>query len=288
MLFALDAEHAWIQKPDFTNYPHSGFLNHTTDGGLTWATITVPFSSANLTFLDEDNGWAMADLGAGAGSNAVAIYQTTDGGANWIQTYVNDPNLPNAGDTLPLGGLKSDIIPLNMQTAWVSGVTYTTGAVYLFRTDDGGHTWESVSLSLPPDSEAAQMSIEKDHMKFVSANDGFLAVHISGESTQTAVYVTHDAGDTWTLTSTLIPGFGALDFLSAQGAVIYNGTQFYVTRDAARTWNETQPDIVFGESYLAMDFVNLTSGWLITYDPTDHRSFYRTTDGGSTWFAIIP
>jgi photosystem II stability/assembly factor-like uncharacterized protein len=86
----------------------------------------------------------------------------------------------------------------------------------------------------------------------------------------------------------LIPGFGAADFLSAEDAVMYNGAQFHVTRDAAQTWNEIQPDIVFGESYLSMDFVNLTSGWLITYDPTDHRSFYRTTDGGTTWFAVIP
>ena len=287
-LFALDAEHVWMQKPDFTNYPNSGFLNRTSDGGMTWTTITVPFSGSILNFLDENNGWALADLGAGAGSNAVAIYQTTDSGGNWIQTYANDPNLPNAGDSLPLGGLKSDLILLNMQTAYVSGVTYTTGAVYLFRTDDGGHTWVSVSLPLPAGTENSQMSIENDHMKFVSATDGFLAVRVSGETTQTAVYVTHDAGTTWTLTPTLIPGYGAADFLSAQEAVIYNGAQFYVTRDAARTWSIIPPDVIFGESYNAMDFVNLTSGWLIPYDPTDHRSFYRTTDGGATWFAVIP
>ena len=287
-LFAFDAEHVWIQKPDFTNYPNSGFLTRTVDGGLTWSTITVPFSGSILHFLDENNGWALADLGAGAGSNAVAIYQTTDGGSNWIQTYVNDPNLPNAGDTLPLGGLKSDLIPLNMQTAYITGVTYATGSVYLYRTEDGGHTWSLVSLTLPTGTENSQMSIENNHMGFVSSSDGFLAVRISSDTTQTAIYVTHDAGATWTLTPTLIPGFGPADFLSETEAVLYNGAQFYVTRDAARTWSIIPPDVIFGESYNDMDFVNLTSGWLITYDPTDHRSFYRTTDGGATWFAVIP
>ena len=287
-LFALDANHVWMQKPDFANYPNSGFLNRTTDGGMTWTTITVPFSISMLTFLDENNGWAMADLGAGAGSNAVAVYQTTDGGNNWIQTYVNDPNQPNVGDSLPRGGLKSDLIPLNMQTAYVTGVTYTTGVAYLYRTDDGGHTWAVVSLPLPTGTENSQMSIENDHMGFVSGNDGFLSVRVSGDTTQTAVYVTHDAGASWTLTPMLIPGYGPVDFLSAQEMVIYNGAQFYVTRDAARTWSIIPPDIVFGESYNAMDFVNLISGWLITYGPTDHRSFYRTTDGGATWFAVIP
>ncbi len=287
-LFALDTDHVWMQKPDFSNYPNSGFLNRTSDGGMTWTTITVPFSGSMLAFLDESNGWALADLGAGAGSNAVAVFQTADGGTNWIRTYVNDPNSADAGDSLPLGGIKSDLIPLNMQTAWVSGVTYASGSVYLYRTDDGGYTWTPVSLPLPIGAENAQVSIEKDQMKFVSASDGFLAVRVVGDTTQTAVYVTHDTGAAWTLTPTLIPGSGAADFLSAEEMVMYNGNQFYVTKDAARTWSIIPPDIVFGESYLAMDFVNLASGWLITYDPTDHRSFYRTDDGGATWFPVIP
>ncbi len=287
-LFALSADHVWMQKPDFSNYPNSGFLNRTSDGGMTWTTITVPFSGSRLTFLDESNGWALADLGAGAGSNAVAVFQTADGGTNWIRTYVNDPNVAGAGDSLPLGGIKSDLIPLNMQTAWVSGVTYASGAVYLYRTDDGGYTWTPVSLPLPAGEDNSQLSIEKDQMRFVSASDGFLAVRVAGDTTQTAVYVTRNAGAAWTLTPTLIPGGGAADFLSAQEMVMYTGDQFYVTKDAARTWSSIPPDIVFGESYLAMDFVDLMSGWLITYDPTDHRSFYRTDDGGATWFPIIP
>ncbi len=287
-IFALDAERAWMQKPDFNNYPNSGFLNRTFDGGITWTTTTVPFSGARITFLDANNGWVLADLGAGAGSNAVAVYQTSDGGTTWVQTYINDPNHPNAGDTLPLGGLKSDLVPLNMQTAWVTGVTYASGSIYLYRTDDGGHTWTAVSLPLPEGTENAQMSVERDHMKFVSASDGFLAVRISGDTTQTAIYVTHDAGNTWTLTPTLIPVGGSANFLSAQEAVIYNGAQFYVTKDAARTWSIIPPDVVFGEAFNAMDFVNSQSGWVITLDPTGHRSFYRTTDGGATWFPVIP
>ena len=286
--FMLDVNHVWMQKPDFNNYPNSGFLNHTSDGGITWTTTTVPFSEAILTFLDANNGWALANLGLGAGSNAVAVFQTIDGGATWNLSYTNDPNLPNASDSLPLGGLKSNLVPLNMQTAWVSGVTYASGSIYLHRTDDGGHTWTSVPLPLPDNTENAQMGMDSDHMKFVSALDGFLTVRVAGNETQTAVYVTHDAGDTWTLTPTLIPGSGSADFLSANEAVIYNGAQFYVTRDAARTWSIIPPDVVFGDTFDAMDFVNLLSGWVVTLDPTGHRSFYRTTDGGTTWFPVIP
>jgi photosystem II stability/assembly factor-like uncharacterized protein len=87
----------------------------------------------------------------------------------------------------------------------------------------------------------------------------------------------------------LIPKGGSADFLSATEAVIYNGEQFYVTRDAARTWNTISPDVVFGETFARMDFVNLSSGWVLTVDPTTNQSsLFRTTDGGSTWLPVSP
>ncbi len=287
-IFILDKEHAWVQKPDFNNFPNNGLLYRTLDGGLNWAISSTPFSAGDLSFLDTSNGWMLADLGVGAGSNAVAVFQTTDGGATWTQTYTNDPNNPEAADSLPLGGIKSDLVPLNMQTAWVGGVVYSSGTVYLFRTDDSGRTWSTVNLELPEGAEDFELGIDRDQMQFVSATDGFLAVRMAGDSTQTAVYITNDGGDTWRLTPALIPGAGASDFLSAEEAVIYNGEEFYVTRDAARTWNTVMPDIVFGDSFGSMDFVNPNSGWVITVDPENHRSLYRTHDGGVTWLPVLP
>jgi photosystem II stability/assembly factor-like uncharacterized protein len=71
--------------------------------------------------------------------------------------------------------------------------------------------------------------------------------------------------------------------------VMYNGEQFYVTTDAAETWSTISPDVVFGESFANMEFVNLNTGWVITIDPTtNHRSLYKTTDGGTSWFPVLP
>ncbi|HLO14308.1 MAG TPA: hypothetical protein VK206_05735 [Anaerolineales bacterium] len=286
--FFLDQDQAWVQKPDFNNYPNNGLLYHTVDGGLNWTVSSTPFSGGDLSFLDANNGWMLADLGVGAGSNAVAVFQTTDGGATWSQTYTNDPNSPDAGKSLPLGGIKSDLVPLNMQTAWVGGVIYSSGTAYLYRTDDGGHNWSQVSLELPAGAENYELDIDKDQMQFVTAKDGFLVIRLAGDATQTAVYITNDAGNTWTLTSTLIPNAGASDFLSPQEVVIYNGKEFYVTRDAARTWATVSPNIVFGDSFANLDFVNPDTGWVITVDPSNHRSLYKTTDGGATWSPVIP
>jgi photosystem II stability/assembly factor-like uncharacterized protein len=258
------------------------------DGGITWTKYSTPFSDGDVSFLDAGNGWMMAGLGVATGRMGVAIFQTSDGGATWVRKYINDPTASGAGDSLPLGGLKSGLVPLTMQTAWVPGVTYSIGTVYLYRTDDGGVTWSQVSLPLPTGAENFELSMDADQMKFVTATDGFLTIRMTRDMIQTAIYVTHDGGNTWELTPTLIPYSGPADFLSVAEAVIYNGSQFYITRDAARTWSIIPPDIVFGDTFAFMDFVNLNSGWVVTLDPTNRRTFYRTNDGGSTWFPVIP
>ena len=285
----LDNNNVWVHLPDFEKYPNSGFLYRTSNGGMTWSSSSTPFSNGSLQFLDANNGWALANLGVATGSNAVAIFQTTNGGADWTQSYTNDPNNANAGNSLPLGGLKSGFAAINMQTAWVYGVIYSSGTPYLFRTDDGGADWKPVSLPLPPNAADYELSIDPGQMKFVTPTDGFIAMRFTGNQYQTAIYVTHDAGSTWTLTPTMIPDSGAADFLSANEAVVYNRQQFYATNDAAGTWSIIPPDVKFGDTFAIMDFVSPDAGWVVTSNPTDnHRSLYKTGDGGATWFPVIP
>jgi photosystem II stability/assembly factor-like uncharacterized protein len=105
--------------------------------------------------------------------------------------------------------------------------------------------------------------------------------------------VTVPGPETWlqvvVLTPTLISDGGAADFLSAEEAVVYNGSQFYVTRDAGRTWGIIPPDVKFGDTFAVMDFVSRSTGWVVTLDPTtNHRSLYKTGDGGATWFPVVP
>jgi photosystem II stability/assembly factor-like uncharacterized protein len=284
--FVLDTDHVWIQQQDFANFPNSGFQFRTSDGGINWSKFAVPYSGARLSFLDAEDGWALADLGVGAGSNAIAVYQTNDAGTTWNLKYINDPNYPGAGESLPLGGLKFGLTPLDSQRAWIHGVVYAPGTVYLFETKDGGVTWAQTPLPLPQSGANAELSVEQIH--FVSNTDAFLIMRVTSEQVNTAVYVSNDSGETWSLTPTLIPGGAIADFLSAQDLILYNREQFYVTRDAAQTWSIIPPDIRFDDIFAGMDFLNAFAGYVVTLDPTNHRSLYRTDDGGATWLPIVP
>ncbi len=279
-----NATQAWVLVPDADDPLGSGILYRSRDGGGSWESIPVPFGSADLSFLDENDGWAMAGLGVGAGNMGVAIYRTSDGGAHWEQVYTNDPNLVNASADLPLSGLKNDLTPLDTNTAWISGVVYAPETFYFFKTSDGGRTWSEQPLPQPPATLGAEISIDEGPT-FVSAQDGFLAVRFSGEQYKTAFYVTHDGGQSWDLLSTL-PGAGTVDFVSAREAIFWTGEQFFVTADGGQSWTSVSPDILFGESFAGMDFVNARIGWVWTYDQSGRLGLYRSLDGGHTWLPV--
>ena len=280
----LDSQHGWMLVPDPTNML-VGTLYRTSDAGATWTSFAVPFGGGDLHFLDSNRGLMMASLGAGAGSMAVAIFQSTDGGETWTQTYINDPNQPGAGDSLPLGGLKDGLTPIDMQTAWIGGVTYAPGVIYLYQTQDGGHSWKQVQVTAPAGYEQAQL--ETLGPMFVVQGAAYMPVTLSSQNGELeAIYTSRDGGNIWVQTSTFIPFGGKMNFVSANDGFVWNGTNFYVTKDGARTWATVTPDVTFGDNFTEMNFVSPTIGFVITDDASSNRNLYKTTDGGATWNVI--
>ena len=186
-------------------------LYRTSDGGLTWTVYPVPFGGGDLTFINDENGWMMASLGVAAGSMGVAIYQTDDGGATWMQTYTNDPNLANARDSLPLGGIKSNLTPLDTDTAWVGGVVYAPETFYLYKTNDGGQTWAPQTIPAAPGMENTEVLIDSGPI-FTTPNDAILPIRFTGETYRTGFYATQDGGVNWEF-ATFMPGAGTVDFV---------------------------------------------------------------------------
>jgi len=277
----LSATQAWVLVADASDPVRTGLLYRTTDGGLTWTTFPVPFGNGDMTFLDENNGWLMLSLGVATGSMAVAIYHTEDGGATWTQTFTNDPMLTHSGDSLPFGGIKSNLTPLDLNTAWVGGVIYAPETFYLYKTSDGGQTWAQQTLPAAPGMQNTEVSIDAGPI-FVSAADGLLPIRFTGETLRTGFYATYDGGINWEFLN-FMPGAGGTDFVSPYDGFFWNGEQIYVTVDGAHTWSSIDVEVPFGESFSGMDFVNARTGWVWTYD----YAIYRTTDSGKTWFSLV-
>ena len=279
----LSASQAWVMVADWNDPVGSGLLYRTSDGGLTWTVYPVPFGGGDLTFLDEENGWMMAFLGVAAGSMGVSIYQTDDGGATWTQTYTNDPNLENASDSLPLSGIKSNLTPLDENIAWVGGVIYAPETFYLYKTSDSGQTWAVQTLPAAPGMENTEFAIDSGPI-FTALNDGILPIRFTGDTYRTGFYVTHDSGVNWEFV-TFLPGAGEVDFVSPSDGFFWTGEQFFVTQDGAQTWTTVNADVLFGETFAGMDFVNSRTGWVWTYDQGKY-GIYKTVDGGSTWVSM--
>jgi photosystem II stability/assembly factor-like uncharacterized protein len=280
----LSASQAWVMVTDPSDPAGSGLLYRTEDGGLNWTVYPVPFGSGDLTLIDEDHGWMLAFLGIAAGSMGVAIYQTEDGGATWTQTYTNDPNLENASDSLPLSGIKSNLTPLDMETAWVGGVIYAPETFYFYKTNDGGQSWAQQTLPTAPGMENTDISIDSGPI-FTSPSEAILPVRFMGDTNRTGFYATQDGGASWEFIS-FMPGSGAVDFVSPSDGFFWTGEQFFFTADGADTWTSVNLDVPFGDSFAGMDFVDTRTGWVWTYDATGQYGLYKTTEGGEAWFSM--
>jgi photosystem II stability/assembly factor-like uncharacterized protein len=281
-----DAHTAWIliSADDYI----TGTLYHTLDGGSTWSSNAVPFAYASLQFLDASNGFALASLGAGAGSEAVALFKTTDGGVNWMRAFINDPNDASANDSLPLGGQKYGFTFLDALRGWVGGAVPVDNYIYLYRTRDGGATWSETNIALPTGYESAQTG--NYGPQFFSATEGILVVNLvmpSDPGLVTLVYRTSNGGEAWTPGQAISFGRPA-DFYTVSDGVAWGGGPFYVTRDAGQTWGAVTPSEDFTASLGSFQFVSPLVGWALTTNEALDPSLYKTTDGGATWTLLIP
>lgn len=185
--------HGFPQKMTFLNlqtcYAFSlevdkRILKKSDDGGKTWKELLVdsaPEGQFNdLFFIDENTGWMMGDVilpGAKKNGGLVSyIKKTTDGGASWSETYLNDQTFP------------SNIKFLDQKHGWyTSSVNDTSYA--LWRTTDGGEKWESSILSNTQDIT--------EGIHFIDPNNGWMLKAYGAPLSPSFVYRSKDGGKTW-------------------------------------------------------------------------------------------
>ncbi len=279
-----DANTAWVAVPG--SDPTNGTLYHTSDGGTTWSSVAVPFGGGSLKFVDATHGWDLVGLSAGMSHQAVAVFTTADGGTTWTQVFTDDPAASGTSDTLPLVGDKNGITASDASHAWVTGAQPSNDFVYVYASQDGGHTWAHQNVTLPG-AYAGSMTGASLPSFFGSA--GVLPVLVLGASSNAVVFYTSpDAGQTWTASQPVGQG-GFISVASASDFFVWDGgTSLNASHDSGSTWSTVTPNIDIHDAMASFQFVDASTGWALTEDASSHHSLYKTTDGGSTWKAVLP
>lgn len=284
---------------------------HTGTGGATWREITPaqPQDSAaeigqgaTLFALDEQMAWVTYyNRTGGPLSNPAFVWRTADGGATW-QTSAEL-------DTTDLEIFQpSDLIFIDAQHGWLmvhAGVGMSHDYVAIYRTADGGATWERlIDPYMDGESGVLPMSCEKTGLLFTDVNNGWVTGNCGGV-VPGAPYLqrTTDGGQTWEAVELPAPadapqlfaqdtsacGVQAAAYFDVQEGLLpvtcldFNNSLYtsflYKTLDAGQTWEvETLP----GE-YKSAAFISPATGFvMVAPNPEGPRELYQTADSAAT------
>ena len=240
------------------------------------------------------HGFALVDRDGAGGSEAVELFQSTDGGATWTSVFHNDPGQPGASDSLPLAGIKNGMTFSDAQTGWVTGSLPVDGEVYLYKTQDGGVSWAKQTVPIPAGYQTYQ-SLAQAPVFFGKTAFLPLTFYLPGRTVLT-FYTSQDGGDRWSgdpanADNDLQPGLFAFAD-GAHGYVWDGGSSVYITNNGAQTWTGVATNLNLNGKLAQLEFAPFINvipvGWALTrVDETGHSQLYHTING-LQWKPLIP
>ena len=271
----------WICQ---TQTESSATLHATTDSGHTWIAHNLDFPCGQVSFLNANEGYILSDQGIGAGSQYVSIYHTADGGQTWELRFEHNPADPD-DHGLPTGGIKSYFSFLDSDIGLVGGSVPVSGAVYLFRTVDGGTSWmQSECQGLPLD-ENQQTSV--DNIIRINATTAILPIrsYLPDGNSVTYFCSTTDAAENWQYVG-MLENSEFFDFGALLSGVAFGEGKMYQTEDGGLSWTETTSGLPPAVTPVALDMINDLVGFLtatITPETLTDNRIYMTANNGKDW-----
>jgi photosystem II stability/assembly factor-like uncharacterized protein len=220
----------------------------------------------------------------------MALFRTVDGGVHW-EKVADIASAQGSPGSTPCFAQPTATFT-SPTTGWLTGGGCTTAEFDV--THDGGATW--APQALPMNS----LGLELETPVFTSGQDGSMLAFSGGGGGSVLVYLTVDAGQTWTAHTAPGEDPHAADFIDAYtGWLLSTDTMnagfpagLYVTHDGGESWTTLQPldngpptqeSFVLNGSVL--DFVTPTLGWTDTRTGTAD-TILETTDGGLAWSPV--
>lgn len=294
-------KHAWAMyyAPMPAAAAEAYFVYYTSDGGETWQTgepldlndmLMEFFLPGEMGFVDRQNGWLLAHLGAGMHKDYVALYTTADGGQNW--TRVLDPQTESG---LGMSCSKTGVVFADAQTGWITGnCSGVMSGVYFYKSTDGGATWLPVDLPAPAEQPGLLEDANTcgaDALLLMDQNTLFVPVICMMEDFRGArwLYSSADGGATWTPKAMPLP-FGTVE-LSPVGKLWQLGSAdrsgeaprtLFASSDNGDSWDLVLEEVLWDGQ---LNFVDMKNGWALV-NLGEARQLLRSADAGSTWAEI--
>lgn len=265
----------------------------TTDGGLTWKSVTPAGCRLNQCargfFMDGNRAW----VGAYGDRSTLVVYRTSDGGRTWDNSAIELETVEGVAPQMQF------IDPSNGWMMAHQGVAMHHEVVTLLRTTDGGKTWSVASKTDPRVFKPGEIPFagHKTGFAFRNAEEGWITGYEPVDGTAYLLR-TVDGGRTWERVSLMLPEAHKKSqlttmqpvFFSASDGLIpvsFAGNQmemgFYVTHDGGKAWAVGSMLKSVGEYGLVWTFASITNGFA-----TDGTQVYVTTNGGRNWTAVKP
>src|SRR5256714_2098751 len=229
------------------------------------------------------------------GAVAGGVWKTTDGGANWTPLFDKQP-ISSIG-AIAVAPSDHNVIYSGTGEAAIRGnSTYGTG---VFKSMDGGKTWENVGLKDTRQIGALIVDPRNENVVLVAALG-----HAFGPNQERGIFRTTDGGKTWTKVLSKDENTGGIDivfdphnpnivfaslwqarrqpwFFSSGGP----GSGLYRSEDNGSTWKRLEgnglPDGILGRIGIAVSGADSNRVYAII--EAKDGGLYRSDDAGQNW-----
>lgn len=250
----------------------------TTDGGKTWKNMglenTLTIGRIRVHPKNSDIVYVAATGHEWTPNEERGLYKTTDGGRNWEKIlYIDD--MTGAFD-LVLDPKKPNTIYCTtwerMRLKWNDPRTYeTTSNSAIWKSTNGGKTWEKVVTGLPEANKLGRIGID------IAASEPDILYALV---------------DNYEVAYPAEPG--QLDSYGRQRQDVIKGATVYKTENGGKSWKQVSGLTPEMKTY--MERHSSTYGWVfgqIRVDPSDENTLYimgiplsKSTDGGKTFIQL--
>jgi photosystem II stability/assembly factor-like uncharacterized protein len=227
----LDGLHGWMDL-SFQSSPafNSGALFSTADGGRTWQRVkSAPMIAGEIRFFSLEDGWMLG------GPGLHELYATHDGGGTWEKISLpTPPGLARPTVTnyfLPaFQGAGQGYLPVGFFYPAAASATLA-----LFRTQDGGRTWERAGVAPYPGPVSPGAVIP------VTVGGSALLTAVTSHGAMALARITPDGRVETAPASPFRTLPWQLSFSDAQHGWAYAGGGVLSTSDGGETWTDISP-----------------------------------------------